>query len=193
MSVKKQTGIWLTEEDKAFLNEMGGVSKGIRFLIEEKREKMEGISRVKTVEEKFMERLITPSESHLKELYVAFLIAHLQRGGGMGSLDFFQNTLCAATGFDPKTVRKMFRKLEQSKFIKNKDFLFRPTIRLVDEEASKGFQEIFEDYTLFIQKAEQYTDWLEISSESIEEIKGKIVEGKIITEEKSRSFLKGKE
>ena len=170
MGIKKQTGIWLTEEDKTFLSEMGGVSKGIRFLIEEKREKMKGINRVKTVEEKFMERIITPGETHLKELYIAFLIAHLQRGGGMGSLDFFENTLCAATGFDPKTVRKIFRKLEQSKFIKNKDFLFRPTIRLIDEEASKGFQEIFEDYTLFVQKAERYTDWLEISYKSMEEM-----------------------
>ena len=122
---------------------------------------MEGEQKIKTVEEKFMERIITPSEPHLKELYISFLIIHLQRGGGMGSLDFFENSLCAGTGFDPKTVRKMFRKLEQSKFIKNKNFLFRPTIRLTNEEASKGFQEIFEDYVLFIQKAEQYTDWLE--------------------------------
>ena len=161
MIKKKQAGVWLDEADKAFLKEMGGVSAGIRLLIEEKRKRMEGEQRVKTVEEKFMDRLITPSEPHLKELYVSFLIKHLQKGGGMGSLDYYERSLCASTGFDGKTVRKMFRKLEQSKFVKNKDFLFRPTIRLINEEASKGFQEIFEDYALFVQKAEQYTDWLD--------------------------------
>ena len=158
---KRQTAVRLDDRDKAFLNEMGGISAGVRLLIEEKRERMEGEQKIKSVEEKFMERIITPAEQHLKELYTSFLIIHLQRGGGMGSLDFFESSLCAATGFDPKTVRKMFRKLEQSKFIKNKDFLFRPTIRLINEEASKRFQELFEDYVLFIQKAEQYTDWLE--------------------------------
>jgi len=161
MVKKRQTGVWLSEEEKAFLKEIGGTSIGIRLLIEEKRERMDGEKKIKSVEEKFMERIATPGESHLKELYISFLIIHLQRGGGMGSMDFFKSSLCAATGFDPKTVRKMFRKLEQSKFIKNKDFLFRPTIRLISEKASEGFQEIFEDYVLFIQKAEKYTDWLE--------------------------------
>ena len=155
-----QINVRLGDKEIAVLNALGGKKRGIQFLIEKHLKEIEGKEKIKTVEEKFMERIIAPAEQHLKELYTSFLIIHLQRGGGMGSLDFFESSLCAATGFDPKTVRKMFRKLEQSKFIKNKDFLFRPTIRLINEEASKGFQEIFEDYVLFIQKAEQYTDWL---------------------------------
>ena len=157
---QNQINVRLGDKEIAVLNALGGKKRGIQFLIEKHLKEEEGKERVKTVEEKFIERIITPTELHLKELYISFLIIHLQRGGGMGSLDFFENSLCAATGFDPKTVRKMFRKLEQSKFIKNKNFLFRPTIRLINEEASNGFQEVFEDYVLFIQKAEQYTDWL---------------------------------
>ena len=157
---QNQINVRLGDKEIAVLNALGGKKRGIQFLIEKHLKEEEGKERVKTVEDKFIERIITPTESHLKELYISFLIIHLQRGGGMGSLDFFENSLCAATGFDPKTVRKMFRKLEQSKFIKNKNFLFRPTIRLINEEASNGFQEVFEDYVLFIQKAEQYTDWL---------------------------------
>lgn len=157
---QNQVNVRLGDKEIAVLNALGGKKRGIQFLIEKHLKEEEGKERVKTVEDKFIERIITPTELHLKELYISFLIIHLQRGGGMGSLDFFENSLCAATGFDPKTVRKMFRKLEQSKFIKNKDFLFRPTIRLINEEASNGFKEIFEDYVLFIQKAEQYTDWL---------------------------------
>ena len=157
---QNQINVRLGDKEIAVLNALGGKKRGIQFLIEKHLKEEEGKERVKTVEDKFIERIITPTELHLKELYISFLIIHLQRGGGMGSLDFFENSLCAATGFDPKTVRKMFRKLEQSKFIKNKNFLFRPTIRLINEEASNGFQEVFEDYVLFIQKAEQYTDWL---------------------------------
>ena len=157
---QNQINVRLGDKEIAVLNALGGKKRGIQFLIEKHLKEEEGKERVKTVEEKFIERIITPTELHLKELYISFLIIHLQRGGGMGSLDFFENSLCAATGFDPKTVRKMFRKLEQSKFIKNKNFLFRPTIRLINEEASNGFKEVFENYVLFIQKAEQYTDWL---------------------------------
>ena len=167
MIKKKQTGIWLDEEDKAFLKEIGGISTGVRLLIEEKRKRMDGEEKIKTIEEKFMDRIITPGEPHLKDLYISFLILHLQRGGGMGSLDYFEHSLCAATGFNSKTVRNMFRKLNQSKFIKNNNFLFRPTIRLINEEVKKGFQEIFEDYVLFIQNAEHYTDWLEKETETL--------------------------
>ena len=158
---KTQTAIRLSDADKAFLGEMGGLSKGVRDLIAEKRERMEGAKKKKTAEEKFMERIIIPGEGHLSDLYQAFLVSFIKGGNKRGSIDYYEPRLCGTTGYDGATVRKMFRKLSSSGFIKSEGFLFRPTIRLVNQEAHKGFQEVYEDYAMFIQKAEQYQDWLE--------------------------------
>lgn len=158
---KTQTAIRLSDGDKAFLEETGGVSKSVRDLIAEKRERMEGAKKEKTAEEKFMERIIVPGEGHLSDLYQAFLVAYIKRGRRRGSLDYYEPSLCGTTGYDGATVRKIFRKLNSSGFVKSEGFLFRPTIRLVNKEAHDGFQEIYEDYAMFVQKVEQYQDWLE--------------------------------
>lgn len=161
MSEKKQTQIRLSDKERAFLDEVGGVSKGVSLLIEEKRRKMDGEEREMSIEEKFMEPVIFPAEPHMKEVYKAFLIAFLKNGGRMGSLDFYASQLTGATGYDEKTIRKIFRKLSSSGFVKSEYMVFRPTIRFKTKKAAEGFQEIFEDYIQFIQQSEPYDDFLE--------------------------------
>jgi len=158
----KQTAIRISEEDKTFLKELGGVSEGVRKLIEEKRKRMEGEEIEKTPEDKFYGVIYLPTENHQRNVYQAFVELYIKTNRRRAILDWYTPSLTGATGYDDKTVRKIMRKLVNSGFVKTNLLSFRPTLRIKKESVSEEeFRDILADYASFIQNVEEYKDWWE--------------------------------
>lgn len=154
----KQTTLRISEKDKAFLDGLGGVSKGIRLLIEEKRKKMEGEELQKTPEEKFFESILLPEDTRGRDTYKAFLALFIKNNARKGSLDFYVPKLAGMVGYDEKTVRKHFRKLEAAGYVKSYGMLFAPTIRVSEDMDVEVVKNTFKEYLMFLKSKGVYQD-----------------------------------
>ncbi|GAI65730.1 unnamed protein product [marine sediment metagenome] len=159
--MKRPITIRLEDDVIEVLDALGGKTKGIRHLVKEHLKKIRGEKRDKTPEEVFYESIYLPSEPHLREVYIAFVMLYLKCGGRSGSLDHYIDKLSGSTGLDQKTIVKNIRKLANSGFVTTKGFLFRPTLRLKETVNEEEFREILNNYLSFIRNVQRYRDWLE--------------------------------
>mgnify|MGYP000262267881 CR=1 FL=1 len=159
---KKMTAVRLEEEEIAFLREYGRgrISDGVRELIAEKKSRMgEGEAREKAPDERLEESIITPSDPHLKDTYMAIVRIFIANGGRAGSIDYYLSKIMGDTGHDSATVLKHVRKLGNSGYIKFvTGATFRPTFRLVEGVTIERFQELIQEYSDFIKQKQKYAD-----------------------------------
>jgi len=159
---KKQTAIRLDEEEITFLREYGKgkISDAVRELIAEKKSRMEeGEAREKAPDERLEESIITPSDPHLKDTYMAIVRIFIANGGRAGSIDYYLSKIMGDTGHDSATVLKHVRKLGNSGYIKFvTGATFRPTFRLVEGVTIERFQELIQEYSDFIKQKQKYAD-----------------------------------
>ena len=159
---KKQTAIRLDEEEITFLREYGKgkISDAVRELIAEKKSRMEeGEPHEKAPDEEFEDSIITPSDPHLKDTYMAIVRIFIANGGRAGSIDYYLPKIMGDTGHDSATVLKHVRKLGNSGYIKFvTGATFRPTFRLVEGVTIERFQELIQEYSDFIRQRQKYAD-----------------------------------
>ena len=158
---KKQTAIRLDEEEITFLREYGKgkISDAVRELIAEKKSRMEGESLEKAPDERFEDSIITPSDPHLKDTYMAIVRAFIASGGRAGSIDYYLGKIMGDTGYDSATVLKHVRKLGSSGYLKFvTGAAFRPTFRLVEGVTVERFKELIQEYSDFIKQKQKYAD-----------------------------------
>jgi len=158
---KKQTAIRLEEEEITFLKEYGRgkISDAVRELIAEKKRRMEEGEQQKAPDERFEESIITPTDPHLKDTYLAIVRTFVANGGRAGSIDYYLSRIVGDTGYDPATILKHVRKLGSSGYIKFvSGALFRPTFRLMEGVTIEQFQELLRDYSDFIRQKQRYED-----------------------------------
>jgi len=171
MGSKKFTGIRLDEEELAFLRELGKgkISTAVRELIAEKKRRLEEgeEAREKAPDERFFDCLISPSDPHLKETYMAIVRIFVANGGRAGSVDYFLSKVMGDTGHDSATVLKHIRKLGSSGYIKFvSGATFRPTFRLADGISVEHFQKLLTDYSDFIKQNQKFADvWVDAIGE----------------------------
>jgi len=167
--MKKMTAIRLEEEEISFLKEYGRgrISDGVRELIAEKKNRMEVNVREKTPDEQFEASIITPSNPHLKDTYMAIVRAFIANGGRAGSIDYYLAKIMGDTGHDSATISKHIRKLNSSGYIKFvSGAAFRPTFRLTEGVTIERFQELLQEYSDFIRQEQKYADvWDAIENE----------------------------
>jgi len=162
---KKTMAVRLEEEEITFLREYGRgrISDAVRELIAEKKRRMEeGEARQKAPDERLEESIIVPSDSHLKDTYLAIVRTFIANGGRAGSIDYYLNRIMGDTGYDSATVLKHVRKLGSSGYIKFvSGATFRPTFRLVEGVTIEQFRELINDYSDFIRQKQRYADvWI---------------------------------
>jgi len=159
---KKQTAIRLDEEEITFLREYGKgkISDAVRELIAEKKSRMEeGEPHEKAPDEEFEESIITPSDPHLKDTYMAIVRIFIANGGRAGSIDYYLPKIMGDTGHDSATVLKHVRKLGNSGYIKFvTGATFRPTFRLMEGVTIERFKELIQEYSDFIRQRQKYAD-----------------------------------
>ena len=163
---KKTMAVRLEEEEITFLREYGRgrISDAVRELIAEKKRRMEeGEARQKAPDERLEESIIVPSDSHLKDTYLAIVRAFIANGGRAGSIDYFLSKIMGDTGYDSTTALKHVRKLGSSRYIKFiSGATFRPTFRLVEGVTIEQFRELISDYSDFIRQKRRYADvWID--------------------------------
>lgn len=139
-------------------NELGGSTRGIEGLIENYlKNKTDGEP---DPEREFFECLYLPSEKNLRATYMGFLNSYVGKGNLPGTLGAYIDTIIGETGYDEPTIRKHFRKLTGSGFIKLlQNMMFRPTLRIRETVTRDRFKIILETYSLFIQGEANFTDY----------------------------------
>ena len=159
MDNKKGIYIKLSEEDITFLvQKLGGKTKGIEKLIKDQINRTEKGSNEKGIEERFFGMVILPADGNLSETYQTFLNSYIENEGRMGVIDYYAPKISSLTGIDEKTIRKHFRKLAGSKYIKSKELLFRPTLRLKPNVDRENFRATFIEYSNFLGGKDEYED-----------------------------------
>lgn len=157
---KKQISLRLGKNEIDLLQSLGGTTRGIKELINAHREKEEERKcRVKTIEEKFWDSIIVPVEPKMRQTYEAIVERFLKGKGRFGTVEYYQPAVMGRTGFDGETVIKHFRKLEGAGYIRFRDLSFRPTLRLQGIKMEE-FAEILTEFDNFLQRKEQYVDFL---------------------------------
>ena len=154
----KQINIRLNEEQIKVLESLGGPKKGVTALIDMHLKKV--AVKEPDPEKEFFDCLYLPSEKNLRATYTGFLTAYITNGNLPGTLGVYIGKLMGETGYDEPTIRKHFRKLTGSGFIKLlQNMMFRPTLRLRETVIEDQFKGILETYSLFIQGEANFKDF----------------------------------
>ncbi|MCD6213971.1 MAG: hypothetical protein J7J46_03225 [Candidatus Desulfofervidus sp.] len=154
----KMVSVRLDEEEIAYLEKLGGKTKGIKLLIEYHKKGINEEKRELDPAERFYQCIILPTDQRLRETYQCFLELFIEMGGRKASLDYYAPHITGRTGFDEKTVRKHFRKLSSLKFVRHDGLLFRPTLRLKEGFAIEDFEKPYRDFVDFLQAKGVYRD-----------------------------------
>ena len=157
---RKMTSVKLSEEERVFLEEVGHgrIAAGIRNLIQEKKERIEGKEIKKEIDERFWECVVLPEDAHSRETFCAFVNVFIGAGEIWGALDFYMSRICSMTGYDENTVRKHFRRLGGYGYLKWNNVVMRPTLRLHNEVDKEKFKELYEEYVEFILRKGKFVD-----------------------------------
>lgn len=131
MKTKQQIAIRLNEDDIEFLNGLGGKTKAIKALIQEKRDEISGKTnkQKRSPFEQLYDNLYTPGVPYLNDLYLAILKTYLRHRMRSGTMDYWIPPLRVLTGSNDETISKNTRKLASGGFIVGEGQLLRPTIR----------------------------------------------------------------
>lgn len=153
---KKPITVNLSEEGIAILESLGGKTKGIESLIENYRTgaKKEGGS----IEEQFYDLIMLPADSHVRETYKTFVEMFLREGARQAAIDYIGPKLSGYVGYDFSTIRKHFKKMSATRFIKASGTLHSPTIRLREGVEEEDFLPVYNNFVYFIQAKGQYKD-----------------------------------
>lgn len=153
---KRPITVNLAEADIAVLERLGGKTKGIENLIKNygaaaKKEKG-------SIEEQFYDTLIMPVDCHVRDTYKTFVEIFIREGGRPASIDYTGPKVSGYTGYDISTIRKHFKKMNTTRFIKTAGALFSPTIRIKEGNKEEDFMLLYDKFVDFIQAKGQYKD-----------------------------------
>lgn len=159
--VKTPITVKLSKPHIATLHRIGGNTKGIEFLISEYLKTPEIEKEPESPDVKFFEQILLPKEVNLRSTYIAYLNSYLKRGIKSEAIGYSINEIMGETGFDEGTIRKQFRKMTGSSYVKLVGgSMFRPTIRLQKGYDRADFALILEEYITLLRGEGRYEDVL---------------------------------
>lgn len=158
----KQVNVRLDDQQIAVLKGLGGYTQGIGSLIKAHNPiETESKPEPPTMDMRFFEKIMIPKEKNLKATYIAYLNSYLKRGIKSEAIGYSINEIMGETGFDEATIRKQFRKLTGSSYMRLvQGSMFRPTIRLYKGTDREEFALILEEYITFLRGEADYEDVL---------------------------------
>lgn len=186
MKTKQQIAVKLSENDIVFLNGLGGKTKAIEVLIQEKRDEISGKTKKhnRSPFEQLYDNLYTPGVPYLNDLYLAIFKTYLRRKMRAGTMDYWMPPLRFLTGSNDETISKNIRKLASGGFIVGDGQLIRPTIRKNQDIKTDELSILLREAIDWVFKQSDYVDvhdelvttlkremsgWQDITDELLEE------------------------
>lgn len=160
MKTKQRVEIRLSEDDTEFLNGLGGKTKAVEALIQEKRDEISGKTKKqkRSPFEQLYDTLYTPGVPYLNDLYMAIFTTYLRRGMRGGTMDYWLPPLRILTGSNDETLSKNTKKLASGGFVVGEGQLIRPTIRKNHDIKTEELSALLREAIDWVFKQSDYVD-----------------------------------